>query len=200
MGPHISLPYPPTMAEQKLLENKSIFLPTDIFPACLLMGNQLSICWEGGRERNKGGRWVARGRHLASQSEGSIITYSQQPSSVDTKRQRQQDLHWLWGLWSSERLRSDTVQSWPPDFLSLPGGPVGERFGRACSAEAQHRDHVPRKTLNYPPGVLPLPAHLKWRCFFQVVNESCQTKSHFKSTLCKNPVLQHISFINYAMD
>lgn len=67
---YTSLPCPlPATVEQKLHEIKNVFLPTDLFLACLLMGNQLNICWEGGRERKKGGRWVAGGRHLAFQLE-----------------------------------------------------------------------------------------------------------------------------------
>lgn len=49
------------------------------------------------------------------------------------------------------------------------------------------------------PGVPSLPAHPKC-LFIQVANESCQTKSHLKSTCCKRPILWHFPFINYAMD
>lgn len=80
-----------------------------------------------------------------------------------------------------------------------------EKWGsvwKVLLCKAQHRDHVPGNSPQLPARHPPLACPCEVTTLFQVVNESCQTKSHFKSTLCKkkNTVLQHISFINYAMD
>lgn len=61
-------------------------------------------------------------------------------------------------------------------------------FGRA-QAPHRARDHIPGNSPQLPTGRRPLVCPLqKVTMLFQRANESCQTKSHFKSTLCKKHV------------
>lgn len=63
-----------------------------------------------------------------------------------------------------------------------------EKWGsvwKVLLCKAQHRDHVPGNSPQLPARHPPLACPCEVTTLFQVVNESCQTKSHFKSTLCK---------------
>lgn len=76
-----------------------------------------------------------------------------------------------------------TFQSWPPGSLALSGGRrVGEMFDTGPGTTSQGT------ALSYPPGRRPLVCPFQVTMLFQRANESCQTKSHFKSTLCKKHV------------
>lgn len=199
LGPHSPLPLS-SSAVQKLHEAR-------IF-SCPLVSSQPVSSWAITKYLLAGWEWNTRagGQRKPRQMSGSSVRAINNHSNYHhlltaaflnwyKRAKTNKDLHWLWGLWSSDIFRPGSHFS--PALLISSHFPEDEEPGRCL---AQHRDHGPgtnpQRPTRRPPPAYPSEVMM----VFQVVNESCQTKSHFKSTLCKKPVLQHISFINYAMD
>lgn len=113
----------------------------------------------------------------------TVITYSQPLSSTDIKGQRQNALHPLGDLWSSDILGLENISvlasSFPPaSWRRKSQGEVWK--GLLCRSPTQGPRPEKQPLTRRPPLARPSQVTV----LFQVVNESCQTKSHFKSTLC----------------
>lgn len=76
-----------------------------------------------------------------------------------------------------------TIKPWPPLFPQALGRMRHQRHVYKVLREAQAWGAGPSLRTRRPPWPCPCEVTM----LFQVVNESCQTKSHFKSTLCKSP-------------